>query len=86
MAAVRGSLPGADLLFELHRLLGPPAGDPHAGDEGGTRLVHTLNGTACAVGRTLLFLFEHYQDSGGALAVPDVLVPFTGFARVEPRG
>ncbi len=55
-------------------------------DEGGTRLVHTLNGTACAVGRTLLFLFEHYQDTGGALAVPDVLVPFTGFARVEPRG
>ena len=55
-------------------------------EEGGTRLVHTLNGTACAVGRTLLFLFEHYQDSGGALAVPDVLVPFTGFARVEPRG
>ena len=55
-------------------------------DEGGTRLVHTLNGTACAVGRTLLFLFEHYQDTGGALAVPEVLVPFTGFARVEPRG
>jgi len=55
-------------------------------DEGGTRLVHTLNGTACAVGRTLLFLFEHYQDTGGALAVPEALVPFTGFARVEPRG
>jgi len=51
--------------------------------ESGTTLVHTLNGTACAVGRTLLFLFEHYQDSGGALAVPDALVPFTGFDRVE---
>jgi seryl-tRNA synthetase len=54
-------------------------------DEGGTRLVHTLNGTACAVGRTLLFIFEHYQDEGGALVVPEVLVPHTGFARVEPR-
>ncbi|MGH9040575.1 MAG: aminoacyl--tRNA ligase-related protein, partial [Acidimicrobiia bacterium] len=52
---------------------------------GGTRLVHTLNGTACAVGRSLLFLFEHYQDEGGALAVPDVLRPFTGFDRVPPR-
>jgi seryl-tRNA synthetase len=52
---------------------------------GGSALVHTLNGTACAVGRTLLFLFEHYQDAGGALAVPDVLRPFTGFDRVESR-
>jgi seryl-tRNA synthetase len=55
------------------------------GSEGGTQLVHTLNGTACAVGRTLLFLFEHYQDEGGALVVPDVLRPFAGFDRVEPR-
>ncbi|HEX6380312.1 MAG TPA: aminoacyl--tRNA ligase-related protein, partial [Acidimicrobiia bacterium] len=47
--------------------------------------LHTLNGTACAVGRTLLFIFEHYQDSGGALAVPDVLRPITGFERVERR-
>jgi len=49
----------------------------------GSTLVHTLNGTACAVGRTLVFLFEHYQD-GGAFVVPDVLRPFTGFDRVEP--
>jgi len=55
--------------------------------EGGTQLLHTLNGTACAVGRTLLFLFENYQDEGGALVVPDVLRPFTGFERVErPAG
>src|SRR3989442_7351957 len=52
---------------------------------GGTVLLHTLNGTACAVGRTLLFLFEHYQYEGGALAVPDVLRPYAGFDRVEPR-
>jgi seryl-tRNA synthetase len=51
----------------------------------GNRLAHTLNGTACAVGRTLVFLMEHYQDSEGAFVVPDVLVPYTGFARVEPR-
>jgi seryl-tRNA synthetase len=53
--------------------------------DGGTQLLHTLNGTACAVGRTLLFLFEHYQDEGGALVVPDVLRPFAGFDRVEVR-
>jgi seryl-tRNA synthetase len=51
--------------------------------EGGATLLHTLNGTACAVGRTLLFIFEHYQDEGGALAVPEVLKPFAGFDRVE---
>jgi seryl-tRNA synthetase len=51
----------------------------------GNRLVHTLNGTACAVGRMLVFLFEHYQDTDGAWVVPDALRPFTGFDRVAPR-
>ena len=52
---------------------------------GGNQLVHTLNGTACAVGRTLVFLFEHYQDADGGFTVPDVLRPYTGFDRIEPR-
>jgi seryl-tRNA synthetase len=51
----------------------------------GTALVHTLNGTACAISRTLVFLFEHYQQADGSFAVPDVLVPFTGFATVEAQ-
>ena len=50
----------------------------------GTQLVHTLNGTACAIGRMLVFLFEHYQEGDGSLVVPEVLRPFTGFDRVEP--
>jgi seryl-tRNA synthetase len=49
------------------------------------QLVHTLNGTACAVGRTLVFLFEHYQDTDGGFTVPEVLRPYTGFDRVAPR-
>ncbi|MGZ4688975.1 MAG: serine--tRNA ligase [Acidimicrobiia bacterium] len=52
----------------------------------GTELVHTLNGTACAISRTLVFLFEHYQQRDGSFAVPEVLVPFTGFSTVEARG
>jgi seryl-tRNA synthetase len=52
---------------------------------GGSRLAHTLNGTACAIGRTLVFLFEHYQDVDGAFVVPDVLRPFVGFDRVDAR-
>jgi seryl-tRNA synthetase len=55
------------------------------GQGGGNQLLHTLNGTACAVGRTLLFLFEHCQEADGTFVVPDVLRPFTGFDRVEPR-
>ncbi len=51
----------------------------------GNQLAHTLNGTACAIGRTLVFLFEHYQDPGGAFVVPDVLRPICGFDRVEAK-
>jgi seryl-tRNA synthetase len=51
----------------------------------GNTLVHTLNGTAVAVGRMLVFLFEHYQESDGTFVVPEVLRSFTGFDRVEPR-
>jgi seryl-tRNA synthetase len=51
----------------------------------GSQFVHTLNGTACAVSRTLVFLFEHYQDADGGFVVPDALRPFVGFGRVEPR-
>ena len=48
----------------------------------GSRFAHTLNGTACAVGRTLVFCWEHYQEEG-AFVVPDVLRPITGFDRVQ---
>ncbi|MGH9033833.1 MAG: serine--tRNA ligase, partial [Acidimicrobiia bacterium] len=53
--------------------------------DGRTEPVHTLNGTACAVGRTLVNLFEHYQRPDGSFAVPEVLIPLCGFDHVEPR-
>jgi seryl-tRNA synthetase len=49
---------------------------------GGRALVHTLNGTAVAVSRMLVFLFEHYQQPEGSFEVPDVLRPYTGFTTV----
>jgi seryl-tRNA synthetase len=55
------------------------------GEGSGTHLVHTLNGTACAISRTLVFLFEHYQKADGGFAVPDVLRPYCGFDEVKPR-
>ena len=50
--------------------------------ESGNDFAHTLNGTACAVGRTLVFLMEHYQQADGSFAVPSVLQPFCGFDSV----
>ncbi len=51
----------------------------------GNELVHTLNGTACAVGRTLLFLFEHGQQPDGSFVVPEVLRTYCGFDHVPAR-
>lgn len=53
--------------------------------EAGSRPVHTLNGTACAVGRTLVCLFEHYQQPDGSFLVPDALRPWMGKEVIEPR-
>jgi seryl-tRNA synthetase len=39
----------------------------------GNRHLHTLNGTACAVGRMLIALLENYQDQAGSVALPEVL-------------
>jgi seryl-tRNA synthetase len=52
--------------------------------DGGAELVHTLNGTACAVQRTLVFLWEHGQRPDGTFEVPAVLQPYCGFDVVAP--
>jgi len=44
----------------------------------GTRLVHTLNGSGLAVGRTLIAVLENYQQGNGTIAVPDALKPYMG--------
>ncbi len=44
--------------------------------------VHTLNGSALAVGRTLLAILENGQQADGSIVIPRVLVPYTGFERI----
>ncbi len=44
----------------------------------GTELVHTLNGSGLAVGRTLAALLENFQQSDGAVVIPDALVSYLG--------
>jgi seryl-tRNA synthetase len=42
----------------------------------GNRPAHTLNGTACAVGRTLIALLENHQREDGSVPLPEVLHPY----------
>ncbi|AWB68125.1 serine--tRNA ligase [Saccharobesus litoralis] len=41
-------------------------------------LLHTLNGSGLAVGRTLVAILENYQQADGSIRVPDVLIPYMG--------
>ncbi|WP_430008948.1 serine--tRNA ligase [Methylophaga lonarensis] len=47
-------------------------------DTGKPELLHTLNGSGLAVGRTLLAILENFQQSDGSVRVPEVLVPYMG--------
>ena len=42
------------------------------------QLVHTLNGSGLAVGRTLIAVMENYQNANGSITVPDALQPYMG--------
>jgi seryl-tRNA synthetase len=47
-------------------------------ETGKPALVHTLNGSGLAVGRTLIAVMENYQQADGSIKVPDVLKPYMG--------
>ena len=52
--------------------------------EGANRRAHTLNGTAVAVGRTLVALLENHQQEDGSIRIPEALVPYAGFEQIGP--
>jgi len=47
-------------------------------ETGKPELVHTLNGSGLAVGRTLVAVLENYQEADGSIRVPPVLMPYMG--------
>jgi seryl-tRNA synthetase len=51
----------------------------------GNRLVHTLNGTATAVGRTIVALLENHQQADGSVRIPAALRSYTGFDELKPQ-
>jgi seryl-tRNA synthetase len=55
----------------------------YRGEDGNNVVAHTLNGTACAVGRTILTLLENHQQPDGSVAIPEALRPYTGFDSIE---
>lgn len=50
--------------------------------DGKPQFAHTLNGSALAVGRTLLAIMENYQNADGSINVPEILVNYMGGVKV----
>ena len=48
----------------------------------GLEFVHTINGTAFAMGRTLIAIVENYQQKDGSILVPKALQKYTGFKKI----
>ena len=47
------------------------------------QFVHTLNGTAFAIGRILIMIIENYQQEDGSIKVPEVLQKYTGIKEIK---
>ncbi len=53
--------------------------------DGKKELVHTLNGSGVAIGRTFAAILENFQQVDGSVTIPDVLKTYTGFDRLLPQ-
>lgn len=52
-------------------------------ENGKTQLVHTLNGSGVAVGRTVAAIMENYQQGDGSIVIPEALRPYMGVDKIE---
>jgi seryl-tRNA synthetase len=55
-------------------------------ETGKPELVHTLNGSGLAAGRTLIAVMENYQDAQGNISIPEALIPYMGGLTVISLG
>jgi len=55
-----------------------------AGKKGKPRLLHTLNGSGLAVGRTFVAILENNQQADGSVTIPEILRPYFGADRMGP--
>ncbi|MGE4454150.1 MAG: serine--tRNA ligase [Sphaerochaeta sp.] len=54
-------------------------------EEGKTQFPHMLNGTAIALSRAMVAILENFQNEDGSITIPSILVPYTGFSKIEAR-
>jgi seryl-tRNA synthetase len=55
-------------------------------EKGKTTLLHTLNGSGLAVGRTLVAILENCQNANGSVSIPTILQPYmNGLERLEQK-
>lgn len=56
------------------------------GEDGKTQLAHALNGTAFAIGRTIVAILENFQQADGSIVIPEVLRPYmNGQEKIAPK-
>ena len=53
--------------------------------KGKAEFLHTINGSGLAVGRTWVAIVENYQQADGGILIPEVLRPYIGAERIEPK-
>lgn len=51
-------------------------------ESGKTKILHTLNGSGVAVGRTVACILENYQNADGTVTIPDVLIPYMNGVKI----
>ena len=71
-------------MLEHDRLPGAAPEHPHARARSARETLHTLNGTAVAVGRTIVALLENGQREDGSVELPGALGPYGAPARLAP--
>ena len=54
-------------------------------DDGKPKFVHMLNGTAVALSRAMVAVIENYQNEDGSITIPENLVKYTGFEKIEKK-
>lgn len=52
-------------------------------NQGKVQFVHLLNGTAVAVSRAIVSIFENYQQADGSIRMPERLIPYLGFSEIR---
>lgn len=52
-------------------------------EDGKTKYLHMINGTAVAVSRAIISIMENFQQKDGSIKIPEKLVPYTGFSKIN---